>query len=250
MPALDSAAGTIDVEVIPMRSVLSTVYLQLPNRNMTFIDFSLTNKGDRSETVMIESEILGYSERAISTVNVPSHGTVIVGQTPVLKPSLIPREMTTAPLDYRVTFRDGALIKESTEPIRVYAKDTIVWAVLEGGEWIDISEFIGAWVTPHDPSIDTLVRRAAEYHPSHTMEGYQCGDCSDEEWSEYTDLQVQALFEALKRDYHITYINTPIAFGLDTENPQRVRLPFDSISTGSANCIDGTVLYASALEAL
>jgi len=57
--------------------------------------------------------------------------------------------------------------------------------------------------------------------------------------------QLRAIYDALQKEYRITYINSPISYPYGT---QRVRLPRDALTFGSANCIDGTVLFASALE--
>jgi len=58
--------------------------------------------------------------------------------------------------------------------------------------------------------------------------------------------QVYAIYQALQSDYSITYVNSPISF--PQMNSQRVRYPNDALTLGEANCIDGTVLFASALE--
>jgi hypothetical protein len=105
-------------------------------------------------------------------------------------------------------------------------------------------------VTPHVPQIDELVRKAANYHEDNSMQGYQCSGCDDERYKEYTQAQVKAIFDALQNDYRVKYINSTIAYSNSSDSPQRVRLPAESLRTGSANCIDGTVLYAAALESM
>jgi len=246
-----SATGGISVNVSAMDSVLASTYLQMPNLNMTFIDFDITNPSDSARTVTVESEIQGYTEKAINTVEIPAHGNITVGQTPQLRTSAIPSEMTSATLHYKVALADGTPIDEQTEPVKIYAKDTMVWSIYDGTEWNDMTPYIAAWVTPHAADIDPLVRKAAEYNTGKSMTGYQCGDhCTDAEWEADTNAQVKAIFTALKKDYQITYINSPLAYGRETESSQRVRLPAESISSKSANCIDGTVLYASALESI
>jgi hypothetical protein len=84
------------------------------------------------------------------------------------------------------------------------------------------------------------------------MSGYLCNDCTNQQqWEDYSDAQVKAIFTALKKDYQITYINSALAYGKSSnETPQRILLPRESLATKSANCIDGTVLYASALESV
>ena len=249
--ATGAGTGGMSVNVSAMDSILASTYIQMPDLNMTFIDFDITNPSDTARTVTVESEIQGYTEKAINTVEVPAHGNITIGQTPQLRSSAIPVEMTSATLHYKVALADGTSIDEQTEPVKIYAKDTMVWSIYDGAEWNDMTPYIAAWVTPHAPDIDPLVRKAANYNTGKSMTGYQCGDsCTDAEWEADTNAQVKAIFTALKNDYQITYVNSPLSYSRDTESSQRVRLPSESISSKSANCIDGTVLYASALESI
>ncbi|MFA6363654.1 hypothetical protein [Methanoregula sp.] len=246
-----TGTGGISVDVSAMDTILASTYLQMPNLDMTFIDFDITNPTGSPQTVTVESEIPGYTEKSINTVEVPAHGNLTVGQTPSLRSSAIPQEMTSATLHYKVALADGTRIDEQTKPIKIYAKDTMVWSVFDGDQWNDMTPYIAAWVTPHAAEIDPLVRTAAEYNPEKSMNGYQCGDsCTDKEWESDTNAQVKAIFTALKNDYQITYINSPLAYGRESDAAQRVRLPKESLASKSANCIDGTVLYASALESI
>ena len=57
--------------------------------------------------------------------------------------------------------------------------------------------------------------------------------------------QVKAIYESLKYDYNVTYVNALISY---PDGTQKVRLPNDALTYGSANCIDGAVLFAAALE--
>jgi len=249
-----SGAGNpknIVANISEMDVVMPGIYYQFPNRNITFIDFTLTNNGNADATVTVESEISGYTEKATNTVIVPAKKTVTIGQTPLFKQGQIPSERTNAQLHYLVK-SDGNIIDEQTDPVTIYAKDTMVWTVDDGNESTDMSEFIGAWVTPHATGIDKLIRTAANYQKDKSMTGYQCGEscANDEQWADYTNAQVKAIYYALQKDYAITYINTPVSFGRNSDSTQKVRLPADSLVSASANCIDGTVLYASALEAM
>lgn len=240
----------VSVKVVPMLSVTPAIYLQMPNLGITFVDFEMTNNGSSPVRLNVESDIQGYSEKAVSTVDIQSRATVTVGQTPMLKPDLIPREIANTNLHYRIADGSGAVIQEETLPVKMYAMDTMLWAIEEGEDWTDTSLFIAAFVTPHAPEIDDLVRRAANYHSEGSMQGYQCSGCSEEQWREYTMAQVGAIYEALQDDYQVKYINSTIAYSNNSDAPQRVRLPAESLRTGSSNCIDGTVLYAAALESM
>ncbi len=246
-----TGSAGISVDVAAMDSILPSTYLQFANLDVTYIDFELVNPTGTARTVVVESEIPGFTEKAINTVEVPAYGNVTIGQTPMLRTAAIPVEVKTAALHYKVSLTDGTRIDEQTYPVKVFPKDTMVWEVKDGDEEYDMSQYIAAWVTPHAVVIDPLMRKAAEYHPEKSIAGYQCGEsCSEQEWAEYSNAQAKAVFTALKNDYRITYINSPIAFGSGGDNPQRVRLPKDAMASNSANCIDGTVLYASALESI
>lgn len=246
-----SGSAGIRADVAAMDSILPSTYLQFANRGVTYIDFDLINPTGTARTVVVESEVPGFTDKAVNTVEVPAYGNVTIGQTPTLRTGAIPTEVRTASLHYKVNLADGTRIDEQTYPVKIFPKDTMVWEVKDGDEEYDMSEYIAAWVTPHAAEIDPLMRKAAEYHPEKSIAGYQCGEsCSEQEWTEYSNAQVKAVFNALKNDYRITYINSPIAFANGGDNPQRVRLPKDAIAANSANCIDGTVLYASALESI
>jgi len=64
--------------------------------------------------------------------------------------------------------------------------------------------------------------------------------------------QVQAVYEALKYDAHMEYIDASLVIGNPKEQiMQRVKRPAETLaSKGKANCLDGTVLFASLLEAI
>jgi hypothetical protein len=89
-----------------------------------------------------------------------------------------------------------------------------------------------------------FLRLAADLHPQKRLVGFQ-GD------KPAIEPQVRALFEALKQQASIKYVNSVIAFSPDQGvTTQRVRLPRESLAHQQANCIDGTVLFASLLEAV
>jgi hypothetical protein len=99
-------------------------------------------------------------------------------------------------------------------------------------------------VTPNDPAVMAFLRKAAARHPKGQLVGYQTDVAGVEQ-------QVKAMYDALRQDASITYINSVIAFSPedDASMSQRVRLPAESLADGEANCIDGTVLMASLIEA-
>ncbi|MBI5001896.1 hypothetical protein HZC31_00760, partial [Candidatus Woesearchaeota archaeon] len=110
---------------------------------------------------------------------------------------------------------------------------------------------IAGFVTPHAPEVKELLREAAEYAPGNTLSNL-CNWCeTSNDWRLTMQAEIKAIYSALKYRYDITYVNTPIAYGdAETAVYQTVYLPSESLIYKSANCMDGTVLFASALEAI
>ncbi|MCX6742230.1 MAG: hypothetical protein NTX24_03600 [Candidatus Pacearchaeota archaeon] len=245
----DTNDGNIpELETTYLPSIMSGVYNQYPNLNLQLLEYNLTNKGDKPITVTFVSEIQDYTSQAKDILVLQPHESTVFSQHPLLKPSVQINEITNANLYFKVAVGNTS-VDEETIPIKLYSKDTMIWGFEEDEEFIDTSYLIGAWVTPHIEEIDQLIRISAEYHPDRVMTGYQCSDCeTDEDWQTYTDLQVGAIYTALKEQYDIIYINTPIAYSSHEEASQRVKLPKETIDLASANCIEGAVLFSSALE--
>lgn len=144
-------------------------------------------------------------------------------------------------------------VYEKGEPVELLGPNEAVLGTYdENDEWIDWSHMLPVFVTPESQAVKELLRVAADFHVDGSMSGYQCGDCDEDEWQEYTAQQVEAIFDALADEYEVTYVNMPASFGSRSHDviTQRVNLPEDSLEVASANCLDGTILFASALEAI
>jgi len=146
--------------------------------------------------------------------------------------------------------------------VDVYPMDTaVLWTEDEEGNDYPLYDYLAVFVTPKSDAVQELLAIAKEYAVDEygsyseydlyrSLPGYQCGDCTEEEWEVYTALQVMAIYNALKYYYGVSYLNMPTAFGVEKDFVQRINLPEESLRLGSANCIDGAVLFASALEAI
>jgi hypothetical protein len=92
--------------------------------------------------------------------------------------------------------------------------------------------------------VQALVRKAAEKAPGGQVRGYQGRPSEDAVTG-----QVKALYDTLK-EAGLVYFDSIIDFGAGPgQVTQRTRLPRESLRQKSANCIDGSVLFASLLEA-
>jgi hypothetical protein len=205
-----------------------------------------TNESARR--VRVTSFIEGYSARAVNTFEVQPNQSYTFFQLPPLFHDRIRdvTELTRASLNILVEDLDGAVEMQETYPIWMLARTTAPLAVRDPktGEWLDMTRYLGAFVTPNAPSLMTFLRVAANRHPAGRLVGYQ-GD------KDGVTPQIKALFDALKQEGDITYVNSLVDFSPDQGFAgQRVRLPRESLADHQANCIDGTVLFASLVEAI
>lgn len=241
---------------LSMSQVPTAIYHLLDPKTDPLVTCFLDNVSPRIRRIRITSYIDGYSARAVETIELKAQDNHEFRQSPTLFPDRIRNvtELTRATLNVELQDLDGNLqgtvpgVKtelHKTHPVWLLARSTAPLAVVDPatGKLRDMTRYFGAFVTPNAPSLMSFLRIAADAHPNKRLVGYQ-GDKT----IGVRD-QVKALYDALKNTGQITYVNSLIAFtpeeGLST---QRVRLPRESLQDKQANCIDGTVLFASLLE--
>jgi transglutaminase superfamily protein len=121
-------------------------------------------------------------------------------------------------------------------------------------QWIAANRLkIAAWVTPDDPTVIALDTKAKAHLPSQlqpfppAMIGYANGQASV---SAVKD-QVDAIFDALRLDYHIQYSQESVPYsgpGDTSVALQKIKLPAEVLQQHNGMCIELTTLLASAVE--
>jgi len=251
------AAPRVEVQILT--PVVPTAFCHnLSEKEFPLVQVTIDNRrrGSRAARVYAQANIEGFSDAAVQSVEVAEGARCELGLLPLLQlgPCMSLSEIRPATL--RVTARQLSggielLLYDKTHPVRLHAYDTALLAICTPDEKIvDLTDHLCAFVTPHMPEIEDLLRAAAERHPQRCIVGYQ-GARDMEDAREIVREQVRAIYDALKHDAGLAYVNSPLNFGKQEEQiTQRVRLPITSLhqSQSRANCIDGTVLYASLLE--
>jgi hypothetical protein len=220
------------------------------------VKYQVLNPSDHPVAIQVTTQILRYSDVARSTHVIESNSSLTFGHLPILVPLEIERlsaiKRATLHVRAAVLQHPEIVLKDDSCPVEMHACDTIPWLLqnVDSGEILSLSDYIAAWVTPNIKEVETVLRRAADRHPSHAIFGYQGGEgLTHEERKEVSRLQVKAMFQVLKEESVITYVSAPVTFGKKVgEAMQRVRLPRLSLEIGVANCIDGAVLIASLIE--
>ncbi|MEJ2710900.1 MAG: hypothetical protein P8074_25040 [Anaerolineales bacterium] len=204
-------------------------------------------QGDELARLRVSCWVEGYSDLAVDTAELTLYQTSSeIKLLPVFRSPAIRRlhELTRATLHFQILDTVSQRELYRTFPIWLLPQSSAYLWIQDpiSERRIDLAPYLAAWVTPNDPNVMQILRNAAELHPNQALCGYQ-GDVQD------VARQVEAIFQAMKAQ-DIRYINSVLTFGaVPGVFQQRVRLPRESLKTRSANCLDGTLLMASLLEA-
>ncbi len=235
------------IEYIYTRELITSYYHLYGNVLDDFAEIYLANNSSSTASFLVETEIDGYSAVSSDTVDVAPGERKEVRQNPRLIPESMEKlnAQRYANFIIRVTLltegADELLLTESKE-ILLYSRRDYTW--VDGFDLQENHDFLAAYVTPNDPAVEELLRRAANYTSSGQMwSGY--GDLNDESGGVWDRLQ--AIWKA-EKEYNLTYVSTWVSFTPETS--QRMRLPYEVLEQSGGNCIELVFLYASAVEAL
>ena len=220
-----------------------------------FVTVTLDNSGPGcgAATVRVTAVIEAFSDTVSATASLAQGEQTTVTLLPLLQATAVATLSDIRPATLRVTAVQtqlDQLLFDQTTRIHLHARDTALLAVhAADGSLVDLTRYLAAWVTPRMTPIEQLLRQAARHHPARQFVGYQ-GAKNLDQARQVVGAQAEAIFTALKQDAQVVYINSPLNLGAAAgQIMQRVRLPSLSLQTpGSANCIDGAVLFASLLE--
>jgi hypothetical protein len=249
---------------LKLKPVPTGIYNLLNPETHPLLTVTITNLTNDPRGLCVTSEIVGISAPHEETVEF-SRSEIKKAKTINLRPTLLPDqarritetqwatlrvvvEILGSTMNPQTRIDTWSTIVESrnTHPILLLSRNSSFNSVEdpETGIRQDLTRYYGAWVTPHVEPVQALLRRAADRVPDRRIAGYQ-----GRRDPEATAAQVRALFETLKA-VGLSYVDSVIDFGAGPGYvTQRTRFPRESLRDRSANCIDGTVLMASLLQA-
>jgi len=250
---LGTATTGLEAKVhVRMAQVPTSIYHIMDPEEHPLVTCWVSNsatKDNRIRRVRVVSFIEGYSAQAVDTIELKPRTHHEFNQLPTLFPDRVRdvTELTRAMLNVVVEDMDNNVTElHRTAPIWLLARTTAPVVIMDpkAGEWLDMSRYWGAYVTPNAQSVMKFLREVVNYHPENRLVGYQGGE-------EEIEPQVKAVFDALKHKADIRYVNSVVDFSPEEgASNQRIRLPKESLEDKQANCIDGTVLFASLLEGI
>lgn len=237
----------LDVEIKPrMAYVPTSVYHLLEVEENPLIECLVKSNQVKARRVRVTAYIEEYSARNVETVEVSGNrGATSIKLLPTLFPERVNTlyEMTRATLNVLAEDLDTQKVEiHRTHRVWLLARNAATLEIRDPqtGQFQDLRHLLGAYVTPNEPSIQRFLQ-----HVATTRGGTLAGR------NDSASNQVAAIYETLQEKSEIVYVNATLAF-----NPtlgaigQRVRLPHETLADCQANCLDGTLLFASLLEAI
>ena len=245
---LGPATTGLDVKVdLRMSSIVTSIVHLFDAKQQPLVSFKIVNSKQQTKRLKLVTYVEGFSARAVETIEVEELVPAVAFQLPTFFPDKLAllTELTRATVNVEVEDLDARTEVHRTIPVWLLARTTAPLKVKDPstGTWQDMTRYLGAFVTPNAPPIMGYVRKALDKHPQKRLVGYQVDQAE-------VTAQVRAIYEALAES-RVAYVNSIIDFTPEVGmNNQRVRLPRESLTDQSANCIDGAVLFASLLEAI
>ncbi len=236
------------IDYVYTQELITTYYHLYGNVLSDFVRITLTNRSDSTQWFLVETQVEGYTAIATDTVQVGPGQSQELCQNPRLIPESMERlnSQRYANFFIRVTLladgEDELLLAEKSE-ILLYSRRDYTW--VDGCNLQENRDLLAAYVTPNDPAVEELLRRAADY----TTSGQIWSRYGDHEYDEGGGVwdRLQAVWQA-EKEYRLTYVSTWVSF--TPEKSQRVRLPFEVLEQSGGNCIELVFLFASAVEAM
>ena len=151
------------------------------------------------------------------------------------------RQATPSSVTYRVQL-DDEVPEEKTVTVTMRSINDCAFMLLDGEDAIDMNFCFAAYVNEQHPFVDKLLREALDIGVVDSFTGYQSDDPNQ------VIAQVYAIWDLMaNRDVRYSSITATAALSQNTRS-QHVRLLEETINNTQANCVDGTVLFASVLR--
>lgn len=208
--------------------------------------FTVSYSSNSPLALIVSVNVVGFTQTETHTVN----ATASV-QSLNLAPMVNGQALHTLTADentslhVRVSDTRGNLYYLNDSPLLLHSR----WLM----QWVAANRLrIAAWVTPDDPAVAGLVTRAAnrlqaEQPPAPgAMIGY-----ADRASPGAVRDQVDAIFDAMRLDYSMRYIQATVPYGgpgATNAGLQEIKLPAEVLQQHSGMCIELTLLLASAVE--
>jgi hypothetical protein len=211
------------------------VYLiYLRNSNQGLMELTISNPDNISKTVQVKYGFTKYGGYQNQSVNLEPSSVKKIPLTPYSAKFMDVLNPVNATFVVKVTDEQSTSLFSEVWNIKVNPFDEVPWKIKNR----DCTNLIASWITPRNRFVQELVRKAKERN------GGKIATVANLNDQEFMNL-VRDLFNTVKEE-GITFTKSTISFG--EGSAQRIRLPYLTLKTKSANSIDASVLLASLFE--
>lgn len=141
-------------------------YQFLVERRIPTMKVSVKNTWPIGIDFQLQARLQGISDWISKSYSLaPNKTDTVCLSIPLSQEKLFSHEEKTLSFDLRCKYTNpkGKEIEISDcKPVKILAKDDMIWAIEREGNVEDLSHFIAAWVTPRDPKVQELVHKVAE----------------------------------------------------------------------------------------
>jgi hypothetical protein len=236
------ATGIIWDTVLQPKIALGVYHLFGYEKTGAPAEIRFYNLGDKPRLLRVEAQIPGVTEAAIRTVTLLAHAQrEVVYLVPQLSTTFaVGSVRSERPAQLHLKIADGdKILYEDTLGITLLPRDSLPLFREVGSDITKMTpEYIGAWVTPNSRAVDSFLTAAKQRHPKKMFVGEQADTVS----------QVKAIYDELKAR-GVSYVMDPTV-NTDLVKVQRTRLPSEVLESTNAQCLEGTILFATMLEAI
>jgi hypothetical protein len=191
----------------------------------------------------------GCSDQAIATIEVPAgSSSMALNMLPAVAESLLPARSQPRPATLNILIEDvdrSAAIFRGTFRANLLPSTCLPSVILDPteGKWLDMTPYLGAFVTPHQPEIIELARNAAGRCAPGGEVRFPASEQERETW-------MRAIYQELKESVRIDYSSQPLPMSVEEGLAEsRLRLPRQALEEQQANSRDSALLFASLMEA-
>ena len=234
------------LEVVPLQQLPIGVYHLMGRANTgALVTLKLREQGKIARQFRVEVEVPGVTERSSNTLLLAANEYSVKWANPPLKMDFDlskvrgPRPAQLALKITEIAKGGDKVIVDETLPIEVLPRDYLPLKRKVGADsMVPTFGYMGAWLTSNDPAVEAFLTKAKERAPGRNFVGEQGA----------TVPQIKALFDELK-SRGVSYVMDPNV-AADQVFVQRTRLPAEVLASTNAQCLEGTLLFATLFEAI
>ncbi|OGS27527.1 MAG: hypothetical protein A2297_03455 [Elusimicrobia bacterium RIFOXYB2_FULL_48_7] len=255
-----------EIEVNTMKEIPTSVYHLFKDRNISVINLQVKNNSKKETKFIIKYGIGSEKQQEIKETSIAPMEKISLNLTPVLSTDEI-KKIETVPTPSNILIEIEKItggdqtrpVFKQFYPVTLLPYDQFSPKVTDAkNETFDLIETLAGWITYNDRTLSEVLSKASDkgaaLNPQVKIIGFQAPNVFTsrpvdnrslaEKEADYRQ-QIKLLYDTLKDDYKITYLNQPVAYG----ESQRIKLPY-SVLSNKGNCIELALLFASLLESI